>query len=199
MISAGTGVLNLFCGESWIAFELALRDQMRSQLCGFFLVCWVVLLNEKATGCGLKMLNFLQQSARSADFLCLTHHRVSSPFSLSLPSCGRGSARLCSRLGPPHPGFLSLILACLPFDVPSRLFLPFCFSLRSSSRDLGLVFAWWEETAWEWSEAAGGEGSGGAETSARDEILGCWQCQVCCMPVVCTTNGLSLSPLIVCG
>lgn len=62
----------------------------------------------------------------------------------------------------------------------------------SPSRDLGCVFAWWEESAWKWNEAAvvlRGEGSEGMETSARDESLGCCQlvsAVVCllCLPLM---------------
>lgn len=82
------------------------------------------------------MLNLLLQSVLSASFPYFTQNNISSPFCLSLPIPGsliwwKFCSALCSRLGPPHPGFLSLNLACLPFDVPSRLFLPFSFSLRS--------------------------------------------------------------------
>ena len=62
----------------------------------------------------------------------------------------------------------------------------------SPSRDLGLVFAWWEESAWKQGEAAlawRGEGCEGRETSARGGSVGCWQRWVCCgVPVVLTSN-----------
>lgn len=148
------------------------------------------------------MLNLLLQSVLSTSFPYFTHHNISSPFCLSplllLPGSliwWRFCSALCSCLGPPHPGFLSLILACLPFDVPSRLFLPFSFSLRSSCIFISLSrsgpcfcvvggkrlkMEWSRSSIERWKDLRAWR-----LLSDRDESLGCWQLESAVLRLLC--------------
>lgn len=78
------------------------------------------------------MLNVLLQPVPSAGFSCFPRHLPSAS-----PSPGISSQSCCAASsGPPQPEPSALILASLPFDVSSLLFLPFCCSELIARRRL---------------------------------------------------------------